>query len=855
MPYTHDGIGTLYYGKRNATQREAECHSCHHHTVLSSYDTRLFVVICYIPVFPLGRKRVVDECAICRRHYEFGAGEYEKLSTDSIDKGMEDFKNDPSAESALGVHGRLVAFQKFEEAKEFRDKALQFFGNDAEFMIELAAQLDEMSRTHELIPLLDLILLADPTNKMIRARQAVLLSQRGDIDRARPLLDYLEKPGAFVDSSPAPLVHLAEMFSRQGRHDDALKMLEHIVRELPKLGSEPAFRRLVLGIEKKAGRTVSIVPTPKNSMLGILNPFNEDVDPGRRKVVWIAAGVVAVLALLAGINYYISQHRQLHIANGFSKGLQVSIDDGPPILVPPGRTDIAIKEGKHKAKVTGGVDEEFDFDMRAGYFERFFRRPTWVLTPGEGVALVKVDFVYAEIPEPDTKELLFGKRLYYVPHCDYPFVDPPHEIQIKKNQKVPKVALAIPRLSVDQVATYIKATDPDASMRYLERHLTDTPSNDALGFVYSSFGAELKKEKRVLQFLRDGLDKRPVVVEWHRVWSSIIESSGKIDEAIAYYDQAIKAEGESAPLLYLRSRIDLDAQRSADGIAEALRLDPKFGWAWYAEGVGALSRTDFITAKEDLKKAMELGVSGPTAEPYLFVAQLGNGEASQLVNELRTLVQREATNPIHIEYLTTALIASGNEDDARKEFDVWAQKSPVRTVLGDVSIKYLRRRLMFRLHDAKEFASVTQQLAANGPGNDAYFSEYLMVMGRANDAEVQPPPQAVGMSENLGLKMALAYHLDGDPERSKGWAERVAASWDTHAGPERKAAGFLRATEIPSYDEVVQTRINFADKALLAALIARRFPGDGEPFSQLAKKLMINRDLGSWLVAKALESQ
>lgn len=853
MPSTVNGIGTSYVGKSNLTQREGECHSCHRHTVLTSYDTRLCFVFFFIPIIPLGRKRIVDQCSICTWHYSMGADQYEKMSTESIEEGMQQFKDDPTAETALGVHGRLIAFQKFKEAKEFREKALQFFGSDAEFMTEMAAQLDEMDRSEELIPVLDRILLSDPDNKMIRARQAVLLSQKGELDRARPLLDYLEKPGAFVDSSPAPLIHLAEMFSKQGRHDDALKMLEHMLRELPKLGKEPAFRRLVLGIEKNAGRGTSLVPAPKNSLLGLLNPLNEDIDPARRRAVWIAVGVVAVLAILAGMNYSISQGRLIHIVNGFKHDLQVSIDGGPAIRLPPGRTETVIREGKHKAKFTGGFVEEFDFEMRAGYFERFFRKPAWILVPGEGAVINKMNIVYAkQNPEPTTNELLIGDRLIYVPHCDYAFVDPPRSIKIKRNSRVKKVALTLPRLSLDQVADILFQYNRETSLRFLERHLTDDPSNETLGQIYMYLGSQEKQGKRVASFLRRGLDERPIAIGWHRNWSNLMESTGQLQEAFDYYDKAIKTEGESAPLLYLHSRVDPDAQRSLESVTAAKKLDPKLGWVWYAEGTAALSSGDFASAKANLEKATSLGVPPEAADDLIFVARLGLGESAVLASELqKTLMD----HPDQIGQLTTALIVGGSPDKARQEFEIWCGLPAVKEAFGPEYVNSMREQLMFRLGDVTGFTNALKQSKAGNTGYDPYRSEYLMVTGRANDAEVHPPDEAMWLAETFGLKLALAFDIEGNPDRSKAWAEKVAETWATQSGPERKGAEYLRATEAPPFDQFVATRINFADKALLAAIIARRFPDDGQPFAELARKLTISHEPGSLIIATALESK
>src|SRR5688572_15781563 len=68
MPQTMNGIGTWYYGKKNVQKYQGVCRACNRLTNLTSYDTRLYFVFFMIPIFPLGRKRIIEECAICTRH-------------------------------------------------------------------------------------------------------------------------------------------------------------------------------------------------------------------------------------------------------------------------------------------------------------------------------------------------------------------------------------------------------------------------------------------------------------------------------------------------------------------------------------------------------------------------------------------------------------------------------------------------------------------------------------------------------------------------------------------------------------------------------------------------------------------
>ena len=69
MPSTVNGIGTHYWGKKNLYTYQGQCQACKRITSLSCYDTNLFFVVVFIPIIPLGRKRIIDHCSACTRHY------------------------------------------------------------------------------------------------------------------------------------------------------------------------------------------------------------------------------------------------------------------------------------------------------------------------------------------------------------------------------------------------------------------------------------------------------------------------------------------------------------------------------------------------------------------------------------------------------------------------------------------------------------------------------------------------------------------------------------------------------------------------------------------------------------------
>ena len=68
MPYWYNGIGTIYYGRTHESTRRGWCEHCKAERDLASFDTRLYVIFVFLPIVPLGAKRVIDKCAKCAIH-------------------------------------------------------------------------------------------------------------------------------------------------------------------------------------------------------------------------------------------------------------------------------------------------------------------------------------------------------------------------------------------------------------------------------------------------------------------------------------------------------------------------------------------------------------------------------------------------------------------------------------------------------------------------------------------------------------------------------------------------------------------------------------------------------------------
>jgi len=139
MPQTLNGVGTHYYGRKAALERPGTCPACRKPGTLTSYDTRLWFVILFIPIIPLGRKRIIDQCSRCRRHYAAPLAEWEASKRKAMEEGMRKALDRPQDFRAQAeLHRTCLQFGEWEKADQIRERLKTEFPNEAQVALHLA---------------------------------------------------------------------------------------------------------------------------------------------------------------------------------------------------------------------------------------------------------------------------------------------------------------------------------------------------------------------------------------------------------------------------------------------------------------------------------------------------------------------------------------------------------------------------------------------------------------------------------------------------------------------------------------------------------------------------------------------
>ena len=242
MPQTYNGIGTWYYGKTDIHRLKSTCEFCHNIGDLSSYDTTLYFVIFFVPVIPLSSYRVIKECPYCQKHRVIKASKWHEMKAKNTQEVLEPLEKNPKDREALlqGLSS-VISFQDPELFEKLIPLA-NALPDDADVQFHLGATYSYLARRGEATEAYKKSLLAED-RPQTRELMATNLLREGVPDEAEPLVRHiLEEKNS--DKLYLPYL-LVETYQSQGKHQQALDVLDDMIAAFPDLANEKDIKKLV----------------------------------------------------------------------------------------------------------------------------------------------------------------------------------------------------------------------------------------------------------------------------------------------------------------------------------------------------------------------------------------------------------------------------------------------------------------------------------------------------------------------------------------------------------------------------------------------------------------------------------
>ncbi len=718
----------------------------------------------------------------------------------------------------------------------------QYPDSDA-LLAGLASQMEQIGRPSEAAAFFEQAFAVKPDLPAVRIGSAGRRIAEDKLDEAHELLRFLESPGAGKLYPLGRLEELARAYQRAGRHAETLETCKHLLAEVPALGQTLRFRYLVAASEKALGRDESILPGPRVSVR---------VPSKVRWAAVAAAGLVLAAAGLLVANEYCRRHRTVFAARGGSQVVQLSIDGQPP--VPVARlAKFQLAEGRHHVKVSEPVNEEFDIDLETGYFTRWTNSPVWVINADGGVALVVKTMHYAVNPRPSESQLAVGRRLFYIPHVDYPFTTPPRTIQVEGHGgETTKICLDRVDAPAPGLFSYaVGKCGVEPAFAYAEARLRCDREDVMLLYAYTDEAVVAGQTDRAWQFLKSGLGRQPISVPWHRAFQDLNRTPERRRALIAEYDQSLQKEPDNARLLYLRGRIDDDRAKQQMFFRRACAADAALAWPQMALAYDAASAAEWQQSRAYADKAFELELRYPGLEQMRHEARLATGDLIAMEKEYRRELAAAAPGEaaLALVNLCDVLAAKDSADEARRALTDWENRVPVdqhsqELVLG------MRQMVWYMLGD---LAAVEQLDPAQAAESNARVQLHaLLAAGRPKDAVQQAAAGRLLDDPWNALAVSLSFDLAGDRPEADKWREKACAGLERLDMGAKRAADLLRGQKAPLPSDLEQIVVGAREKSLLAAALATRFPSQRTELAGLARRLSVSHLPPYHLVRKAL---
>jgi tetratricopeptide (TPR) repeat protein len=855
MPRTVNGVGTHYYGRSNVATREDACRFCRRQVRLVSYDTQLFFVVLFIPLIPLGRKRIVEQCPFCTRHFAVDADQWDTARQLDISGALERFDSNPTPETGLTAHAQMLSYHDFQQASLFRGQMLLRFGDSAQLQAGIGAALEQIGKIPESVVHFRRALELRPDLPAAKAAIALQHIRDGKLEEARPLLDHLEQPGAGSLYPLAPLELLGNAYQARGRHQEALDVYAKVLAEIPSATEHKGFRKKVEASERAVRAVTTILPPQPRSFRQSLAAFRQGSRGIYGALVFVAVAAVVITIGLMLTNEYTRRHRRLYVVNAYPQPARVEVPGVGSITVGRTPAELPLPEGRYRAIIHGPIEEEVNFEVRAeSYAARWIEKPVCVLNVG-GAALLSSEIAHysrSNIIPPDVT-YHFGESFFAIGDISNQFKPLPQQVNLSSSEREKilthlDVFRGKPMEAFQQMLLHKQDAE---ALRFAEWRLRSFPP--ALEFVdaYGAKAMEMGQIRRAEETLHAGLSRRPVEIAWHRLYQSLDLSSQREAALRREYDAALAREPGNSALLYLRGRLCGHARESRQYFDRAREADPQNPWPLFAIAYQLADAGDWKGSRPLYARALELDPRNPSIDQELFLTRLALGETLDLAHELREAVKKSPQDAGALLRLCDVLAADGLNSELKRFLADYQRAT--RRFTDPASVVFIKSVLARGYYSIGDFALMEQTVAGErDPSLRLLLGQALIEQGRIAEASKNGllPPQNGEPSQLVAC--AIAWSLARDPVSTSGWLNYAKNAFLKGDANRRRAAALLDQPLPPTLDEVEAADLYHTDKAAVLAALGVVFRNERKDYAERARRFNVDRDFPYHLLRRTI---
>lgn len=694
MPFTLNGIGTHYYGAKNRSARVDVCTSCNRSATLSSYDTREWICFVFIPIIPLVKYRIIDDCSSCRRHRRMSWKDFAQQFDHSIAPLRDSAQRAPNdADAQLALVQGLLAWEMRDEAQSAIANVVAKFPSDARAQLIAGQMAIDRADWRGALTYYERAAVLDPQDFTAVYGHGWLLHNLGQHEEA---VRVLQRAVSLSDDRGA-IYLLGTSYSRLERWNEALSMYQRLLGMEPRYASDKAFVRLIAEAKKQLGYILSDEERratrrwwPFGGSKSRKQPKLQSQPTLVRPSLRIAGFFILALMIAGGA--YAAWDRftniSLYVDNGLGRPVQVDFD-GKRIDVPAhGRQSESVHKGSHSIvvyesdgrkeleRMTVDVPSVSIFD--AIWHDRFF-----VYNVASSNVYRRSDHGYASRVEESTyAETFVGmERFFEQRDVDYEFTAPPDTIKMDSRSSVthriafnvanefPLAAFAVMRAQEKRI---------DEAKAAIRQAVSNAPCEETTRQYEIYIANMLGPEDAASSAARQWIGACDDALQAHRTYQQMELLRGRVAELQEEYRQRLATTPQSAQAHYLYGRLLDDSNAALAEHAEAARLDPKLVWPRVALGYVHAQEERYDDAMREMAAALDMEGHEPAIATYYAAAAIAKGTPAAAIERIEQLRGKDPKDyaALHARWLL-ALGASDWEKGKSLQEELSQYESPV----------------------------------------------------------------------------------------------------------------------------------------------------------------------------------
>ncbi|MCB9855818.1 MAG: hypothetical protein H6818_09030 [Phycisphaerales bacterium] len=828
--------GWGYFFRRNILHIVDTCSHCHRHGPLACYDAIYFFKLYYLPMIPLGRKRIMRECPHCKYGSTIPYSKYRKIVAGELEPAIETLRDKPSdrdsAVKALAITIQLCDKQGFERAEEVIGRSLKSDDHIAELIAVGFAMFDEKERVEK-----SLVTALSSNNSPVIRRQLIHHYLRsGDPQKATPHVQQLMDVEG--ESAVDVAIVQAQVLQSNGLHHDVVSLLDDVRNRFPETRSDEVMRLRYASSQMPAA-AAPIVSAGAASLKPPKSPRG------------ILPALIFPALLLIGFGIYVGfcmfgSPRHAYLVNGLDRHYSVVIN-GTTVEVPAmTRIHIPASFGTTHIEPGSGAPsfDPLDLSIDPGFWGRPFFDDVHVVNPDGLAPIIWEEVGYVPQNAPSTfgdvalSSYISAGRLHYTfQDVDYVFETPPSQIEMSSSRSTTKKShlyLDSNLTPEDVIAGLYRTRGVEEIAPYLKKIIDASPVSLKLWTVASA----TIPEQELMPLLEEKCAVRPIRIQAHRLWQSLTEVTSPDRDLAAEYKRLLDADPDNGDLAYLLARVTDDPKEAVALLQRAVSGPRPSGFGHFGLAYHCLDEGRFDEALQHARAAerstQDDQVGRLTETALLAVRDIAGFEThvrnrafgreidtDAIIDLVRAIAthDREAANLQLTDAKRIATSTWGVPYSDPSIFDMYTRGNRAIVEAADGRDAYIRLLKSQKVPADKLEAALLEQ----------DLDTVVRILNDDRDGKLK-----LGWTTNaLGYILAMRSNR---PDLAESFMTTMTSIYGNGDARMRKIADWLSGNEPPETDRLAHEMVPGSDAAVVLCVFAARFPSAAVRYLALARR-------------------